>query len=353
MNVNTNRIIIESMIRKSIRDIRDSPRRNTRKLIDMAYQFAEGRFQHYFFEAAQKVLSDENSAFYDLVYDAATHVDDDRLVTFGMNLGYNGLTRGAITIRRIESELGYNVPWIITLAVDCSSFPERFTDYRRVISEGRSMGICSWILQAHGDPELVLPLTAEFPECAFFLQICPDDCEIHASDAVSTGFLSELSSGYLNVMPVLPLDLAMPDEDAALFGDMREAGLLYSVYHEYTPDDLDAILAGDYFLASEAIHAIFTVFIAAPTCEASVQDAVYKLVWQTLREQPVGTIPWEYTLDNEAIDAVVSNESCSVWFDASGRLVLPDGTVCPQYRLFEQNLSDILKQAFPKHTASL
>ena len=42
-------ILIETIVRKAIRDIRDSPKRNTRNLIDMALNFSEGRFQSRFF----------------------------------------------------------------------------------------------------------------------------------------------------------------------------------------------------------------------------------------------------------------------------------------------------------------
>ena len=56
-------ILIETIVRKAIRDIRDSPKRNTRNLVDMALNFSEGRFQSRFFETAQSMLQDENSAY--------------------------------------------------------------------------------------------------------------------------------------------------------------------------------------------------------------------------------------------------------------------------------------------------
>ena len=88
-------ILIETIVRKAIRDIRDSPKRSTRNLIDMALNFSEGRFQSRFFETAQSMLRDENSAYYRLIPDMVVNVDTEKIIHFGINLGYNSCTAGA------------------------------------------------------------------------------------------------------------------------------------------------------------------------------------------------------------------------------------------------------------------
>ena len=88
-------ILIETIVRKAIRDIRDSPKRSTRNLIDMALNFSEGRFQSRFFEMAQSMLRDENSAYYRLIPDMVVNVDTEKIIHFGINLGYNSCTAGA------------------------------------------------------------------------------------------------------------------------------------------------------------------------------------------------------------------------------------------------------------------
>lgn len=348
MSVNTNRIIIETIIRRAIRGVRESPRRNTRNLVDMAYQFAVGRFQRHFFEVAQNVLSDENSAFFDLVYDAVMHVDSERLVTFGLNVGYNGLTRGAETIRRIENEKKYNVPWIVTLSPDSSSFPGQQEDYRRIIQEGRDMGIYSWILRVSGDPQRVLPLTAAFDDCAFFLQIEQTASHTALSDRLSPDFLAELASGYHNVMLVLPFDRVTADQEADLFRNLREYQLLYSVCCNYTPEDLPEIYDGDYFFSAEQVHPVFAVLNAAPTCGIELQQEVFSFLSRSLKNCPWRVIPWELTCDNQAIDGVVSNGPCTVTFNRDGYLEGQDGEALPAHRLFDEGLENILMTCFRK-----
>ena len=71
MNSNMNRDLIETIVKKALRDVRDSPERNVRNLVDMALLFSTGQFQRQFFEIAQKTLRNEYSAYYPMIRDAA------------------------------------------------------------------------------------------------------------------------------------------------------------------------------------------------------------------------------------------------------------------------------------------
>ena len=96
------RILIESTVKRTIKSIRNDPKRSIRNIIDMALQFSDGRFQQQFFTTAQTLLKNENSAYYSLVSDTVLNVYENRLLTFGMNLGYNSCTFGARKIRENE-----------------------------------------------------------------------------------------------------------------------------------------------------------------------------------------------------------------------------------------------------------
>lgn len=48
MEKSTSRIIIETIVKKALRDIKDSPERSIRNLVDMALHFSDGRFQRNF-----------------------------------------------------------------------------------------------------------------------------------------------------------------------------------------------------------------------------------------------------------------------------------------------------------------
>ena len=99
MTNSISRVLIETIVRKTLRDIEESPERSTRNLVDMALQFSNGRFQKYFLETARGMLENENSAYYALVRDAVGNIDHERLLNFGMNVGYNSCTSGARRIR--------------------------------------------------------------------------------------------------------------------------------------------------------------------------------------------------------------------------------------------------------------
>ena len=75
MEDSVSRALIETVVRKALRDIGDSPERSSRNLIDMALTFAEGRFQQTFFQTSQRLLCDGHSAYYNLVRDVVAHVD--------------------------------------------------------------------------------------------------------------------------------------------------------------------------------------------------------------------------------------------------------------------------------------
>lgn len=146
MENSMSRILIETIIKRTLRNIKDNPERGIRNLIDMALQFSEGRFQKDFFTAAQTMLQNENSAYYDLVRDVVNRTDSDRLLTFGMNLGYNGCTIGAQRIRDNEKKFHCNIPWAVTLLIDAEHFENNKQKYHAFIQDGEFLGIYVWML---------------------------------------------------------------------------------------------------------------------------------------------------------------------------------------------------------------
>ena len=92
MAASTNRILIETFVRKALRDIQSAPERSIRNLVDMGLTFSKGRFQTRLFQSVQHMLTDEHSAYYPLVRNIVTNVEHERLLNFGMNVGYNSCT---------------------------------------------------------------------------------------------------------------------------------------------------------------------------------------------------------------------------------------------------------------------
>ena len=174
MTAKTSRIIIKTFVKTALKDADEAPERCTRNLVDMALHFSKGRFQISFFEMARTMLNNENSPYYPLIEDALKHMDKDKLIEFGLNLGYNGCTMGAHIVRKIKRTENINVPWLLFLNID--SAHENLTEsYQPIFDQGKDLGIYVYFLYTNKDPERLLPLIRQNEDCAIIL-LCGSDC---------------------------------------------------------------------------------------------------------------------------------------------------------------------------------
>ena len=330
------KILIQTTVRKAIRDIRETPQRSTRNLVDMALNFASGRFQQEFFQMAQKMLSDERSAYYTLLQDLATHVDEEKLMTFGMNVGYNSATFGAKRIRHLEETVGYNIPWTLFLEMDRTSVIQHGERYHALIEAGEEMGIFTWMVFSHSCAADCIELAARHPNSAFVI-FC-DHAEINWS-------LIDCASDLNNLMLAVPVD-----ENAELTCDLlREAGLMYSVYTAYAEEDLSRIRSGDLFCDMEQLHPVFSAFIPKPGCPQSVQTLAYEAIHTARMAQTHATMLWELRRDCIVVDRIISGDGCWAGFSADGVFHGIDENGKEQsFAVTDSSLEELFKQAFPK-----
>lgn len=325
MDSQLSRALIERIVRQALRGVEDSPGRSARNLVDMALAFSDGPFQQRFFQAIQRILAREG-AYAALLRDAAATVDNERLLTFGLNLGYNGCTAGAETIRAIEAREGFNIPWAIGLETDSS----RGTGiYRDIVAQGKAMGVYVWVLFAQGEP--MLELAADYGECAFTLLCRPGD--------VTDELLTRAGE-----LPNLMLGIRLEEGAAAACARARERRLLYSLWTTYGPAGaaLEDLLA-----EAETMHPVLTLLAPTADCPAAVRTAVYDRVAAIRAGQQYQTVPYELLQDGLAADAVISDGACSALFDAAGALH-PTPETGP-VNLFDHPLGETLRLAFPKH----
>ncbi|MGN0803665.1 MAG: hypothetical protein ACI4MF_13820 [Candidatus Faecivicinus sp.] len=329
-------VLIETMVRKTLREIRDSPERSSRNLVDMALNFSEGRFQKLFFETAQQMLGNEHSAYYPLIQDIAANVDHERVLEFGMALGYNSCTMGAERIRRIEAEKRFNIPWSLFLDVECGEISRGMNRYDRLISEGNELGIYTWFVHAQRCSREILPLMSANPECAFVLFCEPeevDDCFLEELDAVR------------NVMIVVLLRESAPTACARL----RERRMLYSVGIPYSDGNVREILGDNLICDAEAMHAAFTVFVPMRDCSETAREIVHDYVIRTRAEQSYRTVPWELLNDNLLVDRIISDDDCSAGFERDGTLfIFNKQALRTEFNLFRSSLQEILCGALNK-----
>lgn len=215
------RTLIQTVVRQKLNAIKSDPERSLRNLVDMGLSFAAGSEQKRFLQQAQRTLQDENSAYYRIIYDMALHVDTEHLMGFGMNLGYNSLTAGARTIRRLESECGYDIPWCLTLAIDRKGYTAHESDYTNLIEQGKRLGIYTYLIIAPELPVGLFPLLRQQKDCAFLLFISPDEL---------TGDVIDTMAQLYHVMPVVRFG----DGAEEVCDAMRRREMLYSVFLPYT-----------------------------------------------------------------------------------------------------------------------
>ncbi len=334
------RVLIETIVKKTLKDLKDSPRRSARNLVNMALDFSEGRFQRTFFTMAQTMLENEQSPYYDLIEDAAAHMEPERALAFGMNLGYNSCTVGAKRIRELEAAYGFNIPWTIVLEMDERRLTKAPESYDSVIVQGEQLGIYTWMLYYHGRLQKALPLIRNHSDSAFVLFCEPED--------ITPEFLDCMAD-------VKHLMLAVRYEESAenVYGQLREMQYPYSVYYVYKEADAKDIINGDLFYSIQQVHPLFSAVIPGPDCSEETRESVYNAIVAARENQTFQTIVWDMSQDNSWIDSIISDDSCSARFDKNGRLYISKDEQLP-LTLFDEKLENIFRQAFPKqqpHTA--
>ena len=328
-----NRIMVKTIVKKAIRDIKTDPERTTRNLIDMALNFADSRFQKQFYSNAQALLTNEKSGYYSLVKDTITQINEETLLTFGMNLGYNGLYAGAGNIRKAEAREGFNIPWTVSLTVTEGKVFDR---HHRAIEQGEALGIHTWQLFSQSGIHECLTLAQQHPDSAFV---------IFCSSSEITWSVLDYADDIRNIAIVVSFD-----KDADVACDMlRTAGIIYGLFDTYTEKDLPAIESGELLQDMEQLRPSFSVLKPQFPCQKALRSRVYQWVTQARLEQEFSTIIWELYGDMLLVDEIISDNPCWVGFDEFGQLHTEEGIDRTYgHNIFVNDLPEVLKRAFPK-----
>ena len=333
MTAKTSRIIIKTFVKTALKDADDSPERCTRNLIDMALHFSKGRFQQEFFEMARAMLNNENSPYYPLIEDTLRHMDKEKLIEFGMNLGYNGCTMGAHIVRKIKRTENINVPWLLFLNIAASD-EELLTNYQPIFDQGKELGIYVYFLYTDDDPIKLLPLIKKNPDCAIILM-----CR---SASVTEDF-AEAAETVNNMLIGVKYD---DNTDSACLV-LRDHRLLYSIYRMYKNEESEEILSGSYARFAEEMHCPFVAVLADPDCGTSIKENIYKAVVGARVAQKYRTIPLDLIYDTERIGNIISPPSSVIGFKPDGAIYNLDNDGKPMtHNIFKESLRDILKESF-------
>lgn len=336
MEKSMNEILIETTVNQAIKRIQDDPERSTRNLVDIGLHFLEGRFQQSLLKLMQKMLEDEQSAYYRMIPDLMSNVDSKRIVTFGMNVGYHSCTKGARIIREIEEISHFNIPWCISMDIDSLTYWQHSDEYHKLIEEGEALGIYTWVIYSLDDTHHLLELAADFPDSAFVFCCAPK---------LFTNNLLDEANDLYNIMFVV--DYSEDVEDACQL--LRNRKFLYSVLYTYGKWDKDSILNGQTLIELETLHPLFSFFKADLSCLPEIQSEIYHCVHKARMEQRFQTLPFDMIYDTLFIDSIISEDAVSLHFDTEGNSIpLSDYDYQGTCNLFQMSLVDILKAQFPK-----
>lgn len=310
-----NRAMAQTIVRKSIAEIEKDPKRAIRKMVDLGQQTAGGRIQQKFLRMAQEMLRREDSPYYALIQNTVAQVDGERLLTFGMDLGWNSLAQGAKQIRSNEARLGFNIPWSLTLHLAQAEDSLAPREYLRIVFEGVKLGIYSYFLFPQDKPSArrALELIAAYAGCAFCLVLpasCPAREVLQKTPAGSNA--------------VIGIDSAAPGWERQADW-LRAQGYPYLVFRTYaTQEDVQDIVSGRW--ARRILpHAGLAAMLLA-RWGSGVQDdaAVYAYALDARLGQRYPTLMIDYYHDSLYADVCISGDPCFLG-------VLPNGQVT-EYR---------------------
>lgn len=331
MPTDLNRLLVESTIRKTFKEIKKSPERAIRNLIDLGIEFSDGYLQKSFLQSVQNMLSNQNSAYYALVKDCVSSVDPDILTTFWTNFSYNGCAKGVKTIREIESDRKFNIPWALLLDIDTETMDIKPDIYHSVLQQGRALGIYTYLLSIAGNPEKIIPIIQKRPDCVFVLFL--RGCQI------SDSFI-EKAKNIKNVMFSISDDADMSEACRKL----RNSKLLYSIDLHYTEQDKRWILAKQRLDTFTKRHPVFVILHSDEYEISKVQHDIYDYVISVRNNAQYPFILLELKQDMLLLNRLFSSNELSIGFDSSGNI---KGTIradCTEkFNIFHCTLENILQ----------
>ena len=336
MAADTSRIMIRTFVKSALKDAEKSPERCTRNLVDMALNFSSNSSQQSFFSIARQMLNNENSPYYPLIEDVLKHMDKDKLLNFGLNIGYNSCTKGSAIIRQTENTEHFEIPWILGLETGDPSAENFLTDYQKIFDQGKTLGIYAYQLHITENPIPVLELAARNSDCAVIL-FCK-------ADLITEEFAEEASALNNILIGVEYGDMA---DTATLI--LRDHRLLYSLYYICSDETSGDITSGAFFRFAEEMHSPFAAVVPQRNCSPQIREDIYKLVLDSRNQQTYRTIPLDLSKDAEHAGNIISPPACIIGFDKNGHL----HTACQDYtedeaNIFRHSLPEVLRKYFPQ-----
>lgn len=331
------RAMIESTLNLVLKRAKSDPKRSIRNTLELAFNNSRGRFQRSLFEGAQRMLKNENSAYYILAERAISEIDHNIIKKFGINLGYNGCTCGAERIRFNEEKLGFNIPWSFYISVQRDD-EELCNMVREIVSQGMKLGVYVYFI--FGDASMsenIREIYRKFDECAF-VALCSTKC-------INEDLLKHFD-GINNVM--ISVNSDDKQQITASCDIMRANKRLYCIHEFYNNDNAADLFTEDKLKLYDDVEAPFVCMIPSNDCNAEIRNSVKQQVFDIRFGQQYPFFAMDFATDMAQIDHVISDDTCWVLFNSDGEVISSTGTYSgEEYGILSHSLCEILRNVTP------
>lgn len=328
------KVLIENLVDRYLPKLQLDTPRSIRKLVDLGECLSHGIKQKQFFQAAQRLLSKNDSPYYAVVHRVISQFNPRSIKTFGMNLGLNSWS--ALCRRPVREEAP---PW--TLLFHLKNTPDALSldELTDLLHESASVGIHTfllWMDRSYNALDELLTRIRSFSDCAFALFM--------PASLLNNSILrqAELSSNLL-----FSLEDA-PDEDPEpATRDLRGRKCPFALHTIYrTSSDAENILCGNWLKRVDHMLSPFAFFLPGADCPEESRKAVREYT-KKLRIEPVQPV-FSMSLDDVAdVDERISGKPRMLsirpdgMLDLEGSLIVSKGIIRENRRIA---LLDALRQ---------
>lgn len=301
------RTMVEDIVRRGLRTIRNAPKRTIRNLVDLGLEVSQNPMQQRMLKFCQDMLRREDSPYYQLILETIRHVEEENLLTFGINFGWNGLTQGSARIRELERQGHYRIPWSMTLHIAEQADGMEAEEKLRLVLEGMELGIYVYFLMPEDEVSVneALNLAAACPDCAFIL-LLPQSCNLDAHMTCLTHCPNVL----------LELNCLEPGwQDRVML--MRKHQRLYGLYRKYRADEDTSSISSGRWIEDVLPYAGLNVLFVQDG-EKSEPCPVNRFIIEARQEQRYPTLLLDFYSDNLCVDARLSHPPCFLGIQGNG-----------------------------------
>ena len=242
MDYNSTRSFTMTLAHRAVGDIRRGGFRQLRNYVDMCATLAKKPQQKDFFAYAQQALQRTDSCYYSLIHRLLDTVDEDRICTVGVNMGFGGLIYGASEMKKQADVDGKPIAWVT--AARCGD-----AALDTLVPQAAKHNAFVWLLDATAsDPAQVVALAKANPQCAFGLLADPaalDDACVQALAACRN----------LVVMPLLQTPELTPEACRAA-RRLKAQKMFYALTVLMDDDTVEEVMQDDW-LESIAQETLF------------------------------------------------------------------------------------------------